>query len=131
MSVIKRQHHDLVAWRQGVAFVKATYKLTSVFPEGERFGLSSQMRRAAVSIPANIAEGVSRNSSRERIQFLSIARSSLNELETHAILARELDFVSDVQDLLQLLDREFGPITGLMNFERRKGLWRRSIDDRR
>ena len=121
MEAIRRKHHDLIAWQQGIALVKATYRLTSSFPDSERFGLSSQMRRAAVSVPANIAEGVSRNNSRERIQFLAIARSSLNELETHAILTRELGFASDVQELMQLLDREFGLITGLMNSERRKG----------
>jgi four helix bundle protein len=117
----RRKHHDLIVWQQGIVLVKTIYKLTASFPESERFGLSSQMRRAAVSIPANIAEGVSRNSFRDRIYFLSIARSSLNELETHAILARELGFASDVKELLDLLDREFALITGLMNSERRKG----------
>lgn len=117
----RRKHHDLVAWQQGIVLVKSTYRVTSVFPETEKFGLSAQMRRAAVSVPANIAEGVSRSSSRERIHFLSIARSSPNELETHAIVAHELGFLSDNQELLALLDRAFALITGLMNAERRKG----------
>jgi four helix bundle protein len=120
----RRKHHDLIAWQQGIVLVKSTYRVTSVFPETEKFGLSAQMRRAAVSVPANIAEGVSRSSSRERIHFSSIARSSLNELETHAIVAQELGFLSDSQELLALLDREFALITGLMNSERRKGVCR-------
>lgn len=79
------------------------------------------MRRAAVSVPANIAEGVGRNNSKERIQFLAIARGSLTELETHAIIAQELGYSSDIRELLALIDRVFALLNGLMNAERRKG----------
>ena len=85
-----------------------------------RSGLSSQMQRAAVSVPANIAEGVGRNGAKERIQFLAIARGSLTELETHTIIAKELGYSVDVEKLLALIDRVFALVNGLMNAERRK-----------
>ena len=117
---MKRKHHDLIVWQQGIVLVKEIYRLSSGFPESEKFGLTSQMRRAAVSVPANIAESVGRNSSKERIQFLAIARGSLTELETHAIIARELGYSTDTQQVLELLDRVFALLNGLMNAERRK-----------
>jgi len=118
---MKRKHHDLVVWQQGIALVKEVYRLSNRFPESEKFGLSSQMQRAAISVPANIAEGVGRNGSKERIQFLAIARGSLTELETHVIIARELGYSTDTQQLLELIDRVFALLNGLMNAERRKG----------
>ena len=117
---MRRKHHDLIAWQQGIILVKQVYRLTAEFPESEKFGLSSQMRRAAVSVPANIAEGVGRNSQKERIQFLAIARGSLTELETHVIIARELGYSSGEQEVLGLIDRVFALVNGLMNAERRK-----------
>lgn len=117
---MKRKHHDLIAWQQGIALVKDVYQLTVRFPESEKFGLYSQMRRAAVSVPANIAEGVGRNSQKERIQFLAIARGSLTERETHAIIAQELGYSRSIGDVLALLNRLFALITGLINAERRK-----------
>ena len=117
---MKRKHHDLIAWQQGIALVKRIYPITSDFPESEKFSLSSQMRRAAVSVPANIAEGVGRNSQKERIQFLAIARGSLAELETHVIIARELGYSSGGQEIVELMDRVFALLNGLMNAERRK-----------
>jgi four helix bundle protein len=117
---LRRKHHDLIAWQQGIALVKGIYRFTAEFPESERFGLTSQMRRAAVSVPSNIAEGVGRNFQKERIQFLAIARGSLTELETHLIIARELGYSSGEQELLELIDRVFALLNGLMNAERRK-----------
>jgi len=118
---MKRKHHDLIVWQQGIVLVKEVYRLSNGFPESEKFGLSNQMRRAAISVPANIAEGVGRNSLKERIRFLAIARGSLTELETHAIIARELGYSADTQQLLDLIDRVFALLNGLMNAERRKG----------
>jgi len=117
---MERKHHDLIVWQQGIALVKDVYRLTARFPESEKFGLSSQMQRAAVSVPANIAEAVGRNSQKERIQFLSIARGSLTELETHAIIAREPGYSTDIQALLELIDRVFALLNGLMHAKRRK-----------
>ncbi len=119
---MQRKHHDLIAWQQGIALVKAVYRVTADLPDSERFGLASQMQRAAVSIPANIAEAVGRQSRKERIQFLSMARGSLTELETHAIIVRELGYANDVGGLLALIDRVFALVNGLMNSERRKSV---------
>jgi len=84
-------YRDLVVWQQGIQLVKLIYKITSTFPKEEIYGLTSQMRRCAVSIPSNIAEGHARDSLKEYIQFLSIAVGSLAELQTQLILSRELE----------------------------------------
>ncbi len=89
-------HRRLRVWRAGVDLALAVYRLTEGFPRHEMFGLSSQMRRAAVSISANIAEGANRGGSRELRQFLLIARGSLAELETFLILARELRYADSI-----------------------------------
>jgi four helix bundle protein len=83
---------DLLVWQRGIQLVKDVYLLTKTFPADEKFGLVSQMRRAAVSIPSNIAEGQARNSTGEFVQFLGVAQGSLAELETQIIAASELGF---------------------------------------
>jgi four helix bundle protein len=83
---------DLDVWRLGVDLAELVYRCTARFPKSEIFGLSAQMRRAAVSILSNIAEGRARNSSREFLHFLSISRGSLAELETQLELAIRLDY---------------------------------------
>jgi four helix bundle protein len=88
---------DLLVWRKGIQLVKEIYKLTKPFPADERFGLVSQMRRAAVSIPSNIAEGQARKTTGEFIQFLSHAEGSLAELDTHIVLAVELGYSNTAQ----------------------------------
>jgi four helix bundle protein len=89
-----RSFHDLVAWRKGIALCKAVYQLTEAFPDRERFGLTSQLRRAAVSVPSNVAEGYGRRRTTDYLRFLDMARGSLCEIETQLVLARELGFVS-------------------------------------
>lgn len=84
---------DLDAWKNGITLVKSVYKITQSFPGSELFGLSSQMRRAAVSIPSNIAEGAARHHNREFIQFLYIATGSLAELETQFIISHDLGYM--------------------------------------
>jgi four helix bundle protein len=88
---------DLVVWQKGIALAKAIYQLTSRFPPEEKFGLVSQMRRAAVSIPSNIAEGQARHTTGEFIQFISHAEGSTAELETQLILTVELGFIMEKQ----------------------------------
>lgn len=83
---------DLNVWKEGIAITLAIYKLTGRFPDHERFGLVSQMRRCTVSIPSNIEEGHARLSTREYLRYLSIALGSLAELETQLPLAKELGF---------------------------------------
>lgn len=88
-----QNYKDLVVWQKGIALAKAIYQLTSRFPSEEKFGLVSQMRRAAVSIPSNLAEGQARHTTGEFIQFISHAEGSTAELETQLILSVELEFV--------------------------------------
>jgi four helix bundle protein len=88
-------YKELEVWKRSVALTTELYKLTSQFPDTERYGLTSQIRRAVTSIPANIAEGWGRGSTGEYVQFLTVARGSLMEVETHLIVARNLHFLSD------------------------------------
>ena len=85
-----RDYKDLQVWQKGMELAKLIYKLTCVFPSEEKFGLVSQMRRAAVSIPSNLAEGQARNTTGEFIQFISHAEGSLAELDTQVRLAVSL-----------------------------------------
>ena len=111
-----RGHHNLLAWQEGLALVTMVYQRTSNFPKEEIFGLVSQMRRAAVSIPSNIAEGAARNGKREFVQFLGIARGSLSELETQVIIASELGFLAPpTTDMAEKIDRLFKLINGLIH----------------
>jgi four helix bundle protein len=80
-------YRDLKVWEVGMELAEECYRLTSDFPRGEMFGLTSQIRRSAASIPANIAEGYGRDSKGEYVRFLRVAQGSLKELETHLILA--------------------------------------------
>jgi four helix bundle protein len=110
-----KNYQDLVAWQRAMDLAVAVYEQTADFPKDERFGLVTQMRKAAVSIPSNIAEGQGRRSRGAFCQHLSIAHGSLRELETQVLLAGRLRFIPDaaVQKLL-LQSAEVGRlITGL------------------
>jgi four helix bundle protein len=109
-----KPHHQLVVWKRAIGLVKQVYLATTVYPSEEKFGLVSQMRRAAVSIPSNIAEGAARNTTREFENFLHIAQGSAAELETQ-IISRELEFLlPDRTDwLLNELDEISRMIIGL------------------
>jgi four helix bundle protein len=87
-----RSFRDLMVWRKAHEFVLAVYRFTESFPDREKFGLSHQMRRAAVSIPANIAEGFGKRSRAEKARFLNIAEGSLEECRYYLILARDLGY---------------------------------------
>jgi four helix bundle protein len=90
-----RPHEKLEVWSRAVDFVTVVYQMTDGFPKEEKFGLTSQIRRAAVSIPANIAEGAGRDSPREFTHFLSNAQGSASELATELLIARRLGFLSE------------------------------------
>jgi four helix bundle protein len=90
-----RTHKDLELWKAAMDLAKAVYLVTSRFPKEEVYGMTAQMRRAAVSVPCNIAEGAARNSRKEFIQFLYVALGSLAELETQWILATDLGLARD------------------------------------
>ncbi len=89
-----RSYKDLLVWQKGIALAKLAYGLTRSFPSEEKFGIVVQMRRAAVSIPSNIAEGQARHTTGEFIQFISHAEGSVAELDTQLILSIELKFCS-------------------------------------
>jgi four helix bundle protein len=111
-------YRDLVVWQKGVALAKLTYTLTKSFPADEKFGLISQMRRASVSIPSNIAEGQARHTTGEFILFISHAEGSVAELDTQLQLAMELGFTNEEQaaSCLELL----GEPRRMLNGPRRK-----------
>jgi len=89
-----RSYRDLIAWQKAIERVTEIYRATQSFPDSERFGLTSQLRRAAVSVPSNIAEGHVRQSPGEFKQFLGHARGSLLEVETQIFIARNLGYFS-------------------------------------
>src|SRR5436309_8474636 len=113
-----QNYKDLVVWQKGIALAKLTYQLTTKFPSEEKFGLVAQMRRAAVSIPSNIAEGQARHTTGEFIQFISHAEGSLAELDTQIILSLELQFCCDgaTDPAFELI----GELRRMLNVLRRK-----------
>jgi four helix bundle protein len=115
METKPQNYKDLVVWQKGISLAKATYQLTSQFPPDEKFGLVSQMRRAAISIPSNIAEGQARHTTGEFIQSISHAQGSTAELETQLILSIELDFAEGESSkaIFVLLDDIRRMLTGL------------------
>ena len=90
-----RPHERLDVWKKAIDFVTTVYRATESFPREERFGLTSQIRRAAVSIPANIAEGAGRDSKKEFAHFLSNAQGSASELETELLIAQKLGYLAE------------------------------------
>jgi four helix bundle protein len=88
-----KTHKDLLVWQKSIDLVTAMYKLTNGFPSNEIYGLTSQLRRASVSIPSNIAEGAARNSDKEFVRFLYIARASAAEVDTQLIISENLGYI--------------------------------------
>jgi four helix bundle protein len=99
-----RSFQDLLVWQRAHEFVLAAYALTAGFPKQETYGLSSQLRRSAVSIPANIAEGFRKRGKADKARFLNIAEGSLEESRYYLILARDLDYAGDVAPLMKKLE---------------------------
>ncbi|MET4082325.1 four helix bundle protein [Pedobacter sp. UYP30] len=92
-----QKYTDLEVWKKARAFTSFIYKISSSFPREEIYGLISQIRRCAVSVPSNIAEGSGRRHAKETIQFLAIARGSLYELETQIYVSYDIGFISEIQ----------------------------------
>jgi four helix bundle protein len=107
-------YKELEAWQIAMDLAQEVYRLTRDFPKEEIYGLTNQVRRAAVSIPSNVAEGASRAGSKEFLHFLHIARGSASELETQLMLAVKLGYLRDSADLLAILSRVRRLINGLI-----------------
>ena len=109
-----KSYRDLVLWGVAVDFIKEVYRLTKVFPQDEKYGLVQQMRRAAVSIVSNLAEGSARKNTKELIQFLYISLGSLAEVEAQLFLAQELGFIDDIVAIQEKTERLRALILGLL-----------------
>jgi four helix bundle protein len=118
-----QSYRELGVWQKAMTLAEECYRLTRSFPKDELFGMTSQIRRAAASIPANIAEGQGRQSTKEFLNFLSISRGSLKELETHLILSQRVGLLPQDQldPLLTLTDEISRMLSGL----------RKSLEQRR
>src|SRR5689334_886802 len=98
-------HYDLEVWKDAMRLAREIYRASAAFPDSERFGLTAQIRRAAVSVPSNIAEGAGRGRPAEYANHLRIARGSLMELDTQLWLARDLGFLTESSDVHALIQR--------------------------
>ena len=105
---------DLIAWQKAMQLAQELYAASAIMPDSERFGLTSQMRRSAVSVPSNIAEGYARQSTDDYIRFLRIARGSLAELSTQVELATRLRFIQPPPSLTDLLAETDRVLQGLI-----------------
>ena len=110
-----RDNKDLHVWQKGTELAKQVYLLTNRFPSEEKFGLVSQMRRAAISVPSNIAEGAARNFGRELYRYLGIAMGSLAELETQLELAIRLKYLPEKPEVFSQVRRVGRLVNGLRN----------------
>ena len=109
-----RPHRKLLGWKRSIELVTMVYRVTSSFPKSEQFGLTSQMRRAAVSVPSNLAKGAARKGKKEFRQFLNIAQGSISELDTQIKVARRLDYMTQedytnvIQELTEISKMLYG-----------------------
>ena|SRR5258706_5412195 len=108
-----RPHYKLEAWKESIALVSVIYRVTQEFPKDEIFGLTSQLRRAAVSVPSNIAEGAARHGSKEFAQFLNMAIGSVSEIETQLLIAVDLGYLAKDSSVFTLLEHVSKLVNGL------------------
>ena len=120
MTAKPRPHCDLDVWKHSMELAKVIYRETKGFPVDERFGMIGQMRRCAVSVPSNIAEGACRGSRKDFLRFLMIARGSLGELETQCSLTADLGYLNDQESIAELADRVFQMLCGLIRSLKRE-----------
>jgi four helix bundle protein len=99
-----KSHKDLDVWKRSIALVTEIYRITKTFPDDEKYGMIHQMRRSAVSVPSNIAEGSARHTKKDNIQFLYVALGSISELETQLIISLHLGYISE--ELLESFQKE-------------------------
>ncbi|WP_319524657.1 four helix bundle protein [uncultured Desulfosarcina sp.] len=113
-------HKDLEVWKKSIDTVIEIYRLSDAFPKSEIYGLTSQLRRAAVSIPSNIAEGAARGSDKEFLYFLNIASGSLAEVETQIIIAKRLGCVTTEEQILESVTTIRKMLAGLIKYLKKK-----------
>jgi four helix bundle protein len=118
MSIKPQSYRDLIVWQKSIELAKQLYRLTAKFPNEEKFGLISQIRRAAVSVPSNIAEGQARNTTGEFILFISHAEGSVAELDTQILLSVELGFLQPAEAATAVA--LIGEIRNMLNALRRR-----------
>lgn len=109
----RRKYQKLLVWQEAMDLVAGVYRVTEPLPVTERFGLCQQLRRAAVSIPSNIAEGAGRHSDKEFIRFLNIANGSLLEVETQLLIALQLKYIEEINELQNSIDKIFAMLSSL------------------
>lgn len=117
---MKKAHKNLKAWQEAMELARLTYKLTSLLPSEEKFGLQAQMRRAAVSVPSNVAEGAARQTTKDSIQFYVVARSSLSELDTQVELCSTLHLleIEQCSTIMAQIDKVDALLSGLIRYKR-------------
>jgi four helix bundle protein len=108
-------HYGLDVWKDSMRLARDIYRVSASFPDSERFGLTAQIRRCAVSVPSNIAEGAGRGGRKEYAQHLRIARGSLMELDTQLWIARDLGFIDNTSDMNLLIQRIAAMLSALIN----------------
>ncbi len=108
-------HRDLEAWKKSIELVMDIYSETKQYPEDERYGLTSQIRRAAVSVPSNIAEGAARNSDKDMLKFINIALGSLAELDTQLVIAKRLNYLQNT-NLFDKINTTTALVSGLKKY---------------
>ncbi|QDT79192.1 hypothetical protein Mal35_26470 [Gimesia maris] len=115
-----KHYRELIAWQKAMSMVTHVYELTQTLPDNEKFGLVSQIRRSAVSVPSNIAEGQARNTTGEFIQFLGIARGSTAELTTQLLIAANLGYITETDKALPMVEEVGRILSGLIKSLRTK-----------
>jgi four helix bundle protein len=113
-------HKDLDVWKRAMDLVEQVYLLTSSFPSSEIYGLTAQLRRAAVSVPSNIAEGASRTGDKELLYFLNVATGSIAEIETQLLIGVRLKYVDQQNEIFDLITEVRKLLLGFRNYVKRK-----------
>jgi four helix bundle protein len=121
---MEKAHKKLRAWQEAMSLTQNIYEVTKDFPTEEKYGIVNQMRRAAVSIPSNIAEGAARNGTKDSIHFYIIARASLSELDTQVELCQNLGFLQPAKaaSVIESIETVDALLNGLIRFNKNKGL---------
>lgn len=109
-------YKDMEVWKEAIELTINVYKITETYPKNEVFGIVSQIRRAVVSIPSNIAEGVVKHSDKETLRFLDIALGSLAELDTQMLISESLEFINNYKDIEQKISKVRALLTGLIKY---------------